>query len=664
MKHQGLSVSITFAFVGKGAVIEFVAKQCKGLAAMACVAFVATVASNVVYADGDVENLNFERGSIGWKLPPAYSVKKGAGMNGTAALVYENSDPNLPYAFPLYYMTLKTGVVYRASVKIRTENLDPKNGRGAQIALICENADGKWVAESYSPGVRGTADWTEVELVTNHAIPPGTVRCGILAYCTPKSMGKAFFDDLQVMPYEKPVVGAILSSAYRNLAATGKVDFRVELAIPKRYSPSDVKGVFSFLNAKGARETVAAKASAGDSMGFSIEAARLKVGESAIGFELLAPDGAKLGETSLPFRRVEKLPKRRVWLDGYGRAIVDGKPFFPFGMFAGNANRRAEYVKGPFNTVLPYVPLSAVEMDYFHTNGVKVIYSVKDVYAAMAERAPSCVTCAAAEDAYVQAKVDAFRTHPALLAWYVNDERVLELYKPLLARQRLLERLDPDHPTYAVLYQIDLVRTMSPTYDIIGTDPYPVPKHPLSRVTETTRKTRAQLFGMRAMWQVPQAFDWGVYNANGPSRMPTVAEMKSMFWQFIAAGANGLILYSYSAIQYGKRKDGTPIDFNSQWAAVCEAGGEIRRFIPVLESEPGEPVIGAPDAWGARTWRKDGETWLLLVNAQDRPDAAEVTLANDFTQVVTELGPAVCRNGARTLKVALSSNQAALYRIK
>ena len=83
------------------------------------------------------------------------------------------------------------------------ENLDPKNGRGAQIALICENADGKWVAESYSPGVRGTADWTEVELVTNHAIPPGTVRCGILAYCTPKSMGKAFFDDLQVMPYEK-----------------------------------------------------------------------------------------------------------------------------------------------------------------------------------------------------------------------------------------------------------------------------------------------------------------------------------------------------------------------------------------------------------------------------------------------------------------------------
>ena len=636
----------------------------KKLLIMTCVAVLAVLAVGSACADVDGENLNFERGSAGWKLPPAYSVRTGEGVNATAALVYENQNPNLPYAFPMCYVTLKTGVVYRVSVKIRTENLDPKNGRGAQIALICEGADGKWIGESYSPGVRGTADWTEVELVTNHAIPAGTVRCGILAYCTPKSMGKACFDDIQIMPYEKPVVGAIFTSAYRNLAATGKVDFMVELAIPKKYSPSDVKGVFSFLNASGTREAMEVMPTVRDCAGVSLDVAKLKAGESEIGFALYAPDGVKLGETKTHFRRVVKLPKRRVWIDGHRRTIVDGKPFFPFGMFTGNVHRRAEYVKGPFNTVLSYVPLSAVEMDYFHTNGIKVIYSVKDVYAAMAERAPSCVTCAAAEDAYVQAKVDAFRTHPSLLAWYVNDERVLELYKPLRARQQLLERLDPDHPTYAVLYQLDLLRTMSPTFDIIGTDPYPVPKHPLSLVTETTRKTHASLFGMRTMWQVPQAFDWGVYNAGGQSRMPTVAEMKSMFWQFIAAGANGLILYSYSSIQYGKRKDGTPLDFNSQWAAVCEAGEEIKRFIPVLESEPGLAATGAPDAWGVRTWCKDGKTWILLVNAQDKADEADVALANDFTTATAALGPAAQKTGARALKVALAPYQTALYEIK
>jgi len=611
----------------------------------------------------DGANLNFERGADGWKLPPAYSVRAGEGLNATKALVYENADPKLPYAFPIYYVNLETGVVYRVSVKIRTENLDPKDGRGAQLCLFCEKADGTWALDRYSPGVRGTEDWTEVELITSPGISPETVRCGIVPYCTPQSTGKACFEDIQIEPYEKPAVGSILSSAYRNLAATGKVDFRVFLAIPDKYSPADVKGVFSYVNVKGGRETVEVKPETRNSAGFSLDASALKTGDSEIGFELLAPDGATLGHATLPFRRVAKLPKRRVWIDEQHRTIVDGKPFFPFGMYTGNINRYKDYIKGPFNAIMSYIPLDAVAMDFFHTNGVKVVYSVKDVYAAMAERAPSCVTCQAAEDAYVQAKVDAFRTHPALLAWYVNDERALELYKALLNRQRLLERLDPDHPTWSEFYQIDLLGEMSPTFDIVGTTTYPVPDRPLSSATRTSRRTRDALFGLRPMWQIPQAFDWGVYRT-GPSRMPTVEEMKSIAWQSIAAGANGLFLYSFSAIQYGKRKDGTPLDFESQWKPVCEAGEEIKRFIPVFESDPGPVATGAPEAWGVRTWRKDGETWLLLVNAQDKADEAEVTLPEDFAEAVCELGPAAQKTGARTLKVSLAPNQPAFYRLK
>ena len=81
----------------------------KRLLAMACAVFEASVAVGVSTTDGDGENLNFERGSTGWKLPSAYSVKKGEGMNGTAALVYENSNPGLPYAFPVYYNDAQDG---------------------------------------------------------------------------------------------------------------------------------------------------------------------------------------------------------------------------------------------------------------------------------------------------------------------------------------------------------------------------------------------------------------------------------------------------------------------------------------------------------------------------------------------------------------------------
>ena len=616
----------------------------------------------------DGANLNFERGDFGWSLPPAYSVMKGEGMNGTAALVYENHDPKLPYAFPKCAITLHTGVAYRVSAMVRTENLNPGKGRGAQLAVMCRAADGTGAGESYSAGVRGTEDWTRIEFITR-PIRPEAVTCSLVAYCTPQSLGKAYFDDIEVEPYEKPAVGALMSSAYRNTAADGVVRFRVGLAVPEKYALGDVRGVFSYVNGKGKRTSVAVTPTARDRAGFELDATRMKKGKGNVEFELFAPDGSSLGKASLEFDRPAKMPRRRVWIDNHHRLIVNGQPFFPLGMFTGNVYRRAEYVKGPFNTIMSYPALDAVEMDFFHTNGIKVIYSVKDVYAAMAERAPSCVTSSAAENAYVQAKVDAFRTHPALLAWYVNDERALELFKPLLARQRLLERLDPDHPTWAVFYQYDLLRQMAPTYDIVGTDPYPVPSMPLARVTEATRKTRDALFGLRPMWQVPQAFDWGVYRKDKEgapkSRMPTAAEMRSMTWQFIAAGANGLIYYSFSTIQYGKRKDGTPFDFDKAWADICAVGAEVRRYIPVLLAvEPAPTVTGAPDAWGVRVWRKDGETWLLVVNAQERADAVELAISENFSSVEPAFGPAAERTGACRLKVSLAPNEPALYRIK
>ena len=48
----------------------------------------------------EAEVFTFEDGGAGWTIPPAYSVVKGEGMNGSSAFVYENADPNLPYVYP------------------------------------------------------------------------------------------------------------------------------------------------------------------------------------------------------------------------------------------------------------------------------------------------------------------------------------------------------------------------------------------------------------------------------------------------------------------------------------------------------------------------------------------------------------------------------------
>ncbi|MBR2838803.1 MAG: hypothetical protein IKE55_08475 [Kiritimatiellae bacterium] len=609
-------------------------------------------------------NLDFERGEEGWRLPPAYSVAKGAGMNGTSALVYENADPKLPYAFPSQKIRLEPGQTYRFSAWIRTEGLKPSNVHGATLGIEWSDANGRHLGGSYTGGLKGTTDWTRLEGVTT-AIPENAASFTFIPYCTAGCVGKAYFDDMEVVPYERPVVGHLLSSAYRNTADRGRVEFRVGLALPGKHPPEGLKAEFSYEAPDGSGKTVPAHGLSRSEAMFALAAEELKLGRSVVTFRLTAPDGSVLGETQLSFNRVAKMPSRRVWIDGYRRTIVDGRPFFPLGMYTGTASRRAEYVKGPFNCVMPYQAPDAVGMDFYWTNGVMVIYSVKDVYAG-ANHTPATVTSEDAADSYVQAKVDAFRSHPGLLAWYVNDELVGDGWHGMLTRRRdFLERADPDHPTWAVIYQLQFLREMTPTFDVIGTDPYPVPDKALSLATDWTRKTDRAFFGLRPMWQVPQAFDWGGYRPDSPgsppNRMPTVDEMRSMSWQCVASGANGLVYYSFTAIQ--KESHGLP--FARAWADVCRVGEEVRRYIPVLLSvEPAPTVAGVPAAWGVRTWRKDGATWLLAVNAQDTAGAAELTLSEGFSEVAAEFGPAAATTGARTIRISLAPNEPALYRIK
>ena len=623
----------------------------------------------------EAEVFTFEDGGAGWSIPPAYSVVKGEGMNGSSAFVYENSDPNLPYVYPRCEVQLQTGVIYRVSGWLRTENLEPGRYKGAQLAIICLDADGKGFRDGiyelgawYSPGMKGTEDWQKFEFTTRE-IPPATAKCILIAYCTPQAIGKAYFDDIQVAPYEDPAVGFMFSSAYRNRTDSGKVKFGVALSVPEKYAPEETKGVFSYVGADGVRKEVSVTPAARDRAFLSLDAAQLKQGDSEIRFTLLAPDGKALGTSSLTFHRPAKMPKRRVWIDEHQRTIVDGKPFFPLGMYSSVPMRRAEYVKGPFNTIASYLPLDAVEMDYFNTNGIKVIYSVKDMHPSMPERTPSTITDEATASAYVHGVVDALRSHPALLAWYVNDESTIERFDALRMRQRLLERIDPDHPTWAVLYQYDMMRAMSPTFDILGADIYPVTGSPLSNVTKGARRTSDAMLGLRPMWHVPQSFDWGLFRDDKPGappyRMPTIEEMRSMTWQFIAAGANGLIYYGFSTIQVPKRKDGTPFSFDKAFADVCVVAEEVKRYIPVLLSVEDAPsVTGAPESWGLRVWRKDGETWLLAVNAQDVAASAELKLSEDFATVTPAFGPAAEKTGQRTLKVSLAPNEPALYKIR
>lgn len=132
------------------------------------------------------------------------------------------------------------------------------------------------------------------------------------------------------------------------------------------------------------------------------------------------------------------------------------------------------------------------------------------------------------------------------------------------------------------------------------------------------------------------SFDWSHYAKNQYAaqaegwkpppdmRMPTVAEMRSIAWQAIAGGANGLIFYSYMDIM----KRGRPEDVQrKQWSDTCVVAREVKEKEAVLLSEPGPAVDGAPKGLVCRTWRTaGGKVRLLACNTSaDRMAAGEVS---------------------------------------
>ncbi len=571
---------------------------------------------------------------------PVYRFADGQGRMGSRGLVFENADPNY-YSFPVQKLELQTGCCYAYEVWVRTERLSGEES-GATVCMEWSDAGGKYLGGAYAEGVRGTSDgWQRVHGFTR-VIPTNAVRISVAPYVRRGMTGKAWFDDLKVTRYYPPLVRALSASCYRHTAASGPVTFTAGLTLGEGgVKAADVEGVFSFEAADG-KPVLSAKPDTltSDRVTLALDAATLPKGDYAVRFKLATRDGLFKGGAAMRFSRVDVLPERRAAIDAHRRLLLDGKPFFPLGMYWSGVKEPelSLYAKSPFNCLMPYGSPTTNQMDACHALGLKVIYSIKDFYSGT-RWAPAGMKTEADELAEIKRRMALHRSHPALIAWYINDELPLEMVDRLAARQRLMEELDPDHPTWVVLYQYDQIDAYIQTFDVIGTDPYPLPGKPAGTALMWTRSTRDRSYNTRALWQVPQVFDWGAYRKGAErekTRAPTLAEMRTMAWQCVAAGANGLVFYSF--FDLFKMKDRDP--FEKRWGEVCAMAEEIKRYIPVILSVEPAPSVTCegPDSVETRVWRSGGDVYLLAVNGASASVTAKVTVPGGVKRVVAEFG--------------------------
>ena len=576
-----------------------------------------------------VEDFESPDASKSWTQCAGFSIADGEGVNGSRALVWEQSDVRpmkmvapqsidgnavrpVPTAVPERFvreLPLEPGRVYTFSAKINgavTNNC-------IYLFLSWFDKDGKFIGRAEGrPTIykeAGRKGW-EVVKASTQRLPSSAVRGELMIELYRTTLGRMAFDDVEVTAGEPLHVERMFSSAYRNMQDTGKVRFVVPyIASPERFPKDGLAGEFTFVGQDGKSFVVLADAVADDHFEATIDVSRLMPGTSHVNARLLFR-GSELGAASLAFTRGKM--DRAVFFDGRQRIIVDGKPFFPLGVYVHPADKEVPYLKrlanSPFNCIIECSADKKI-LDKFHAAGLKAI-----------PKAPW-------NPKWAGPAARSLRNHPALLAWYVIDETPADRADEKRALQRILEEADPDHPTLAVL---DLPRNadaLMGAFDIVSTDPYPIGRGrgSISRASEYPILCRKRTWGLRPLWQVPQSFSWNwMRNYGHPeeNRYPTCEELRSMTWQAIAGGANGLLWYSAHHIF----KCSPPDELEGNWGNLVKVAEEVKSYFEVLLSEEIAVTSSSPSVV-VRAFKREGETWVLVVNPTRAPVTAVIDVA-------------------------------------
>lgn len=581
---------------------------------------------------------------VAWDASPAYYQSNHLiAHDGQRSVKYENDDP-AKYVFCRQKLEPRPGVTYRIRAHVKTRDIAGEDS-GATMCLEWQDKDGKYIGGCYPKGVKGTSDWTLVEGVTR-SLPKNAASMVIQCYVRRQMTGEAWYDNVEVVRVQAPPMDSVvLSPVYRGRITkdgpeSARIGVSVELAdyedvrreqvrLEWRLTTEETDERVNEGTIKG--DAFHTSFDSGNAYEFDVPTRSLAVGDYVLSLRLLDGNGQQLDADEHGLTRVPDDFSPVATIDRHQRLIVRGKPFFPIGMYWSRINEDdlKIYSNSHFNCMMPYATPSREQMDLAERYGVKVIYSIKDWYYGH-RGCPNWIESIEEEEPAVRQRVRDIRDHPALLAWYLNDELPLRFMPQLNAHQRFVAEEDPHHPTWVVLYQVNTVRKYLKSLDVIGSDPYPIGRtgdlNRASLAADWTQITYDQVYRARPMWQVPQAFNWANYRQRDAGwdpanfRSPRKAELRSMTWQCITEGARGIIFYSW----YDLRRN-PDMPFEESWDNLEDVAAELDRFAPILLSVERAPNIRIESATSreAPTWlhaivrKANGKVYIFTANDGD-----------------------------------------------
>ena len=626
------------------------------------------VSLQVVASDSEgnlLKNPGFEQGFVEWrKAGSEWHVEEGAGYDGGKALVWECAQP-VKRSYPAQYVPLKPGCIYRFSALVKIDRL---KGGALELGVEWFDVNGKWVAGSYARRVDDNGalkdGWMRFECETR-PMRSTDVRGAVLCLVKEGSTGKVRFDDMTLDCVPAKRIAFLCTSAYRDSASEG--DLRVFASV--NAETNRFAATLTVKTAEGVEQTLEPVSCAEDAVTFSIPVARLARGAQKMVFRFRSREGGEVTDSAeIAFERTAPgASHRRVSFDSQRRMLLDGKRFFPLGLYTGAMSDAdmVEYKRGPYNFAIQYGNISVSQLDKWGKAGVYVATDVRSLIYNYS--AKSGIKTAEDSKAAFRKCYEAIGAHPALVMWYLNDEAPVNLVPNTTMAHEFLHSIDPERATITCLCVPNTPRDFLPSYDVMAHDCYPIGNHVgksmLERVTRQMRVVEESMASMRPLWFIPQVFDWRwYYSADSQKlcdkpylRMPTREEMANMTWQGIACGANGIISYAYHSI----RKNTKGAEYEKAWGETCSVAFEVKSMEEVLLSDDitsrfAGNCASLPRYLPVRFYSHAGKIWMLAVNATRESLCAEIPLPQPCSDFKSKLGSGVlCKADGRILSLDL-----------
>jgi len=407
-----------------------------------------------------------------------------------------------------------------------------------------------------------------------------------------------------------------------------------------------------------------------------------KEGRASIEFDLksLAPGEYKIiadwqghaAARSSIYMLDRKLENTKVSIRGDGVTLVDGKPFFPMGLFMPNPwyGKTSAYptdetdwndIKNKGFNLIKYSPfwmksflqpdkngrrITAEErrdswsvLDRINKTGLKVAMVVNQF----------CLNNIDDSDS-LRDYVSEFRGHPAILCWYLADEPDLGGIPPqrLEKAYRIIKELDPSHPVCILV--MGAFASFRNAGDIMMADKYPIrdsESRPHSAVYYVSRAGVSALKKGQAFWMTPQFFC--NYPQEEWKRCPTAEEEILMSFQAVCAGAKGLMYFAYSPENRRSPKDApSPYPLSGKrlswelWEGSRQMNHLLAAAAPFILDGTAVPDItvekisGRADELQSLSLRKENEILVILCNSSEKASKVAIRGLSSWKKVKHE----------------------------